>query len=204
MRTHVAARSEKAREARAVVDVALACASPLCEVLCKDASEVCVEEYRRCCEVLVLLSGMDPARVGGECTRPDQCTIWSAWSASGSALGVLLAKDPATLTIEDVLTVGCIVAPLWVQFGPLSSGIDAIIEVAGITTLEFLGMLLPAAFLNTIATPADERNLIIGPLLVELMRAPAEQVPDFAMRELNVPLALDTRCHVNLYCVMTF
>lgn len=81
-----------------VAEIAVACASPLCAVLYKDAVEVGAEEYRRACQVLTALSGVDPARVGGECTKPDQPHLWKAWCSTQSALGVMLAKDPAELT----------------------------------------------------------------------------------------------------------
>ena len=54
-------------------EIAVACASPLCEVLCKAVAEVGVAEYHRAAQVLTALSGVDPARVGGECYKPDQC-----------------------------------------------------------------------------------------------------------------------------------
>ena len=71
-----------------VVEIAVACASPLCEVLCKAVSEVGVAEYRRAAQVLTALSGVDPARVGGECWKPTQCNIFKVWMAPDSALGV--------------------------------------------------------------------------------------------------------------------
>jgi hypothetical protein len=72
----------------AVVEIAVACASPLCEVLCKAVSEVDVAEHRRASQVLTALSGVDPGRVGGECWKPDQTNICTAWMAPDSALGV--------------------------------------------------------------------------------------------------------------------
>jgi hypothetical protein len=81
----------------AVVETAaVACASPLCEVLCKAVSEVDAAEYHRAAQVLTVLSGVEPARVGGECIKPDQCNIFAAWSAPDSALGVgESGHDPA-------------------------------------------------------------------------------------------------------------
>ena len=81
----------------AVVDIAVACASPLCEVLCKAVSEVDVAEYHRASQVLAALNGVDPARVGGECWKPDQCNVWKVWTAPDRALGVgESSHDPAT------------------------------------------------------------------------------------------------------------
>ena len=71
-----------------LAEIAVACASPLCEVLCKAVSEVDVAEHRRASQVLTALSGVDPGRVGGECWKPDQTNICTAWMAPDSALGV--------------------------------------------------------------------------------------------------------------------
>ena len=48
-------------------------------------------------QVLAALSGVAPARVGGECWKPDQWNMTTAWTAPDSALGILLAKEPASL-----------------------------------------------------------------------------------------------------------
>jgi hypothetical protein len=97
MRKHVAARAAAVRESRSFVEIAVACASPLCEVLCKAVSEVDVAEYHRASQVLAALNGVDPARVGGECWKPDQCNVWKVWTAPDSALGVgESSHDPAT------------------------------------------------------------------------------------------------------------
>ena len=72
----------------AMGEIAVACASPLCEVLCKAVAEVDAAEYHRAAQVLIALSGAEPARVGGECIKPDQCNLFKAWMAPDSALGV--------------------------------------------------------------------------------------------------------------------
>ena len=72
----------------AVAEIAVACASPLCEVLCKAVAEVDVAEYHRASQVLAALSGVEPARVGGECWKPNQSNLFKAWTAPDSALGV--------------------------------------------------------------------------------------------------------------------
>jgi hypothetical protein len=85
-------------------DIAVACALPLCEVLCMDVAEVSHKEYRRAAQVLTALSSVAPARVGGECNKKPhtsaevKCNIYSAWTARDSALGKTLAKEPAALT----------------------------------------------------------------------------------------------------------
>ena len=72
----------------AVAEIAVACAVPLCEVLSKAISEVNATEYHRAWQVLTALSGVDPGRVGGECSKLDQCNTFTAWMAPDSALGV--------------------------------------------------------------------------------------------------------------------
>ena len=72
----------------AAAETAVACASPLCEVLCKAVAEMDVAEWNRAAQVLTALSGVEPARVGGECVKPDQCNICKVWMAPDSALGV--------------------------------------------------------------------------------------------------------------------
>jgi hypothetical protein len=171
--------SGSAEAASAAVEIAVACALPLCEVLCKAISEVDVAEYHRAAQVLTALSGVDPARVGGECWKPGQVNIFTAWMAPDSALGVLLAKDPASLSAEDAVTVALVWAPSVVQ-ASTSDSIDAIVRAAGIGTTEMNGMFMPAAFMFIVQTPSDERNLILCPLLVDLLKAP-EKLPDFAL-----------------------
>ena len=73
---------------QSVADIAVACASPLCEVLCKPASEVGVAEHQRAWQVLTALTGVDPTRVGGETWKADRCNYWNAMMAPDSALGV--------------------------------------------------------------------------------------------------------------------
>eukprot|EP01046_Picozoa_sp_COSAG06_P011845 COSAG06_NODE_682_length_13115_cov_17.917793_4_plen_497_part_00 len=184
MRTHVGARAAALRASQstdvAAKDIAVACASPLCEVLCKDVSEVGVEEHRRAAQVLTAISGIDPALVGGECMKPDQCSIiWKVWTAPNSALGVVLAKEPSALTAEDALTVACACAPVPVQWSS-STGIDGTIQAAGITTMEWVGMFMPANFMANVATPEDDMHLVLLPLLLQLLREP-DKLPAFAL-----------------------
>eukprot|EP01050_Picozoa_sp_SAG11_P001852 SAG11_NODE_86_length_17300_cov_11.466717_24_plen_88_part_00 len=77
------------------------------QVLCKPVTEVGVAEYRRASLVLTALSAVAPSSVGGECSKPGQCNIFTAWMTAESALGVVLAKDPASLSLDDALTVAC-------------------------------------------------------------------------------------------------
>jgi hypothetical protein len=128
----------QAEDPESLADIAVACASPLCEVLCKPVAEVSVAEYLRAAQVLTALSGVEPARVGGECYKPDQCNICTAFSAPDSALGTVMMKDPAGLTNEGVLLVACLYGPLAVQYST-SLGIDAAIHSAGIAFADAMG-----------------------------------------------------------------
>jgi hypothetical protein len=91
----------------------------------------------------------------------------------------VLAKDPASLSAEDTLTAGWAYAHFSVQLST-STGMDAPIHAAGIGTMEVMGMFMPANFMLNVATPSDDRNLILCPLLLELLTAP-EKLPDFAL-----------------------
>ena len=159
--------------------VAVACVAPLCEVLCRDAAEIGVVEYRRVALVLCAIAGIDPASVGGEGNRPGQCTVWSAWSAEASVLGAMLAKDPADLTLEDALTSGCahaMVIATWATY----RAIDAQLDCARIGAMDFIQSFNNSAFLCTIRCPDDERNLALAPLMLELLKEP-EKLPQFAL-----------------------
>eukprot|EP01046_Picozoa_sp_COSAG06_P041178 COSAG06_NODE_5080_length_3740_cov_20.335347_3_plen_444_part_00 len=185
---HFNATASAATSGDEVAEVAVACASPLCAVLCKPASEVDVTEYHRAWQVLTALCGVDPARVGGECCKPDQVNVYSAWMAPDSVLGEMLAKDPATLTSKDALTAGCAWAPLMVAY-TTEVGLDAVNQVAGIDQQQWIEMQMPAMFTYLSATPTDDRNLVLCPLLLDLLRAP-EKLPTFTL--VGVLAALST------------
>ena len=178
-------------EEKLMADIAVACASPLCEVLCKPVSEVSVAEYHRACQVLTALSGVDPVRVGGEACKLDQCTNFNVWKAPDSALGVMLGKEPSALTPEDALTAAFAFAPQIVQMATCNS-VDAAVQVAGITALEWVSKWIDTEFMNLVTTPTDDRNLVLVPLLLELLKAP-EKLPDFVLREILSP-ASSWRC----------
>jgi hypothetical protein len=179
MRKHAQARAATRHDADAVVEIAVAMAVPLCEVLCRPASEVSVTEWRRAAQVLTAMSSLEPARVGGECTKPKQCNAWSVLTAPDSALGAVWAKQSAALTVEDALTVGLSCAAFGVQWSTCG-GVDATMQAAGIDMMEFFGMFLPAHQLGPVATPSDDRNLALCPLLEKLLIAP-ERLPEFAL-----------------------
>ena len=91
----------------------------------------------------------------------------------------VLAKEPASLSAEDALTAGWGYAAFAMQVST-STGWGAVIEAAGIGSMEFLGMLMPAAYVVNVAASSDDRNLVLCPLLLELLTAP-EKLPDFAL-----------------------
>jgi hypothetical protein len=91
----------------------------------------------------------------------------------------VLAKEPASLSAEDALTVGWALAPVAVQVST-STGPDAPTQAAGIGTMELLGMWMPAHFMQNTRTPTDDRNLALCPLFMELLKAP-EELPDFGL-----------------------
>ena len=90
-----------------------------------------------------------------------------------------MAKEPASLSAEDALTAGLAYAPFAVQ-SSTSTGFDANLQAAGIGAMEWAGMFVPAAFMANVRTPSDDRNLVLCPLLLELLAAP-EKLPDFAL-----------------------
>ena len=91
----------------------------------------------------------------------------------------VLAKEPASLSAEDALTAGWGYAAFAMQVST-STGWGAVIEAAGIGSMEFLGMLMPAAYVVNVAASSDDRNLVLCPLLMDLLRPP-EKLPDFAL-----------------------
>ena len=91
----------------------------------------------------------------------------------------MVAKEPASLLLEDALTVSLAIAPHMLQVST-STGFDAAIQAAGIGTMEMLGMFMSANFLFNGATPSDDQNMFLCPLLLELLTAP-EKLPDFAL-----------------------
>ncbi len=162
-----------------LLDIAVACASPLCEVLCKPVSEVGAQELRRASLVLVALVAIDTRRVGGECYKPNQFNIIKAQLAPESALGVLLGKRPAALTLDDALTAGFIMGVYTVQWSE-ATGMSPGLQAAGTTWEAFMGEFAPAQYMLNTGTPSDDRNMVLCPLLLELLRAP-EKLPEFAL-----------------------
>jgi hypothetical protein len=97
-----------------------------------------------------------------------------------SAFGMALTKAPATLTVEDALTVALAVAPQVVHMAA-PRGWDANFEHAGTTAGDFISsQFMPSQFLLNVKTPTDDLHLALFPLMLELLAAP-ETLPDFAL-----------------------
>jgi len=179
---------------QASAEIAVACASPLCAVLCKPVAEVSAEEWHRVCEVLYALSGLDPARVGGECQKADQVGLYQAdqypgvWLAPESAHGAVVAKEPASLTAEDALIVAKAISLQAVQHST-SAGMSATCVAAGMTEAECAGMIIPAQLLLNTRSPTDERHMALVPHMLEWLKTP-EQLSDSAHSERAVTSSL--------------
>jgi hypothetical protein len=161
--------------------VAAAVASPLCAVLCKHAAEVGATEYMRCAQVLTALSGVDPVGVGAACVTPDApVTIFDAWLSADSALGAMVAKEPHALVAEDALLNALALAPMMVQWSTWQ-GMDGPSLASGMTATECFGKDLESWWLLPVDPRFKEsRNMVVGPMLLELLRDP-ESLPTFAM-----------------------
>ena len=99
----------------------------------------------------------------------------------------MLAKEPASLSAEDALTVSFALVAISVQVSTFT-GVDAPLQAAGIGGMEWADMYMPASFMINVATPSDDRNLVLCQLLLELLKAP-EKLPDFVLG--GVLFALD-------------
>ena len=161
------------------VEIAVACALPLLEVLCRPVGEVDVAEFHRASQVLAALSGLDPARVGGECSKPNRPNQVMCWTTPDNAFGAVLAKEPASLSAEDARTVAWAEAAYWVQLS-LPTGAEAVCNAAGITFAEYMPAFSQSKFMLPIRTPSDDRPLVIVPQMLELIREPAK-LPDFML-----------------------
>lgn len=161
--------------------IAVAVASPLCAVLCKHVSEVNAEEYMRCAQVLTALSGVDPVAVGAACVAADaQTTIFDVWQSADSALGAVVSKQEHALTAKDALLTALAFAPMIVHWSTWQ-GLDGPALASGMTATECFNKILEPYFLLPVDPRNQEsRNIVLCPLLIELLRSP-EKLPPFAM-----------------------
>ena len=98
MRQHMHARAERRQQDRTLADVGVACVSPLCAIMCRDAAEVALEEFQRVAGVLLALALLDPILVGAELCKLSQPNFVAICKSAGNVFGAALAKDPQELT----------------------------------------------------------------------------------------------------------
>ena len=98
MRQHMHARAERRQQDRTLADVGVACVSPLCAIMCRDAAEVALEEFQRVAGVILALASLDPILVGAELVKVNQPNYIAIAKSAGSVFGAALAKDPQEMT----------------------------------------------------------------------------------------------------------
>jgi hypothetical protein len=98
MRQHMHARAERRQQDRTLADVGVACVSPLCAIMCRDAAEISLEEFQRVAGLLLALVSLDPVPVGAELYKLNKPNYFAICKSAGSAFGAALAKDPQELT----------------------------------------------------------------------------------------------------------
>ena len=69
---------------RTLADVGVACVSPLCAMMCRDATEVALEEFQRVAGVLLALASLDPILVGAELYKLNQPAYYAIAKSAGS------------------------------------------------------------------------------------------------------------------------
>jgi len=98
MRQHMHARAERRQQDRTLADVGVACVSPLCAIMCRDATEVTLEEFQRVAGLILALASLDPILVGAELYKLNQPNFVAICKSASSVFGAALAKDPHDLT----------------------------------------------------------------------------------------------------------
>lgn len=94
MRQHIQMRAERRQQDLIHADAAVACTAALCAAMCRDASEVDLEEFQRMSELLLALAALDPIRVGGELLKPTQPNLSAICMSTESVFGAALSKNP--------------------------------------------------------------------------------------------------------------
>jgi hypothetical protein len=155
---------------RVRADTAVACVVPLCAVLCKDASEVGVEEYQRATTALLGLAPLDIDRVAAEVTILDKghCAVATA---RGSVFGRVVGKSPAELTPEDALIYAGqqgVMNLMWPRT------MQASFDIAGVAWADFMPSHVAASHLFGGAVRKDDAfNLSLVTLIMGLLRSAA-------------------------------
>lgn len=161
-------------------DVAVACTSALCAVMCRDASEVDLAEYQRAALMIGALTALDRARVAGETIKMGQPNWFALSKSSSSVFGAALKKDPEHLTQEDVLAMVCVDH---VHCVPWVKGLDLVAAHAGLTGDEVVTEAVSAMFLapgGGLSLEDDSRCLAVSSHVVDMLRDPAHKpIRDF-------------------------
>jgi hypothetical protein len=147
------------------VPLLCACAPPMFEVMCMDAAEVDSAEYQRVGLLLCAMVSVDALAVGACCLKDD---VWvTPYSASGSALGVMLAKPVAALTEADALTLACQYA--WVP--PVDSkGYAAVLAAAGVDEAHFMMECFVKHLPSYLVKGTTARNLKLSTHVLEMLQ----------------------------------
>jgi hypothetical protein len=155
-------------ESEGIASTFEACAIPLCELLLKPVAEVDAAEYRRAALVLTAIGGVAHTRVGAvlsDIRKP--INFWAVlsgtpvgqpWTPPRSALGVALAKDPASLTAEDALTVAVGFSTFLTPMST-SNGMEPAFEAVGITFLDFAAAYFPVRSPRPAPNPSHTHRL---------------------------------------------
>ena len=163
-------RSEGLAELKALDDVgdAVACLAPLVTgVLAADVEKVGGAEARRAYHALAGLCSLDPLAIGAEFFRSNLYA--PAWNASGSALGVTLAKDPEAWSHADIVLAGCSPLAMWSMF---NRSFTDTCTAAGVDEVAAFGHLVANEPFMREADAAKVERMVLRAL--DLLREPPE------------------------------
>jgi hypothetical protein len=172
MRKHTISRLERRMRDQKSGDVAVASISALCLVMCREASEVDIEEYQRVAMLIDGLCKVDRDRVSSQLIRAGETNFFDVCSSTTSALGVAITKDPQDLTEADVLAFASmeLVMTAWIP-----KNMDVSIDGAGANAMEIFAQLMGShclLFGTGRAMPEDDRNLAVVELGLGMLRKP--------------------------------
>ena len=157
----------------------VACARPLIQsVLCAPLSRVGAEEWRRAALLLYEMTKVDDVAVLGEmCRKDDQgdplhSTIFSA---PGTVLTVMLAKEPSEWDRDDALTMAASLA-VWVSLfaAGFTAAVIAMVEVSEMELFGSLGKHCP--WIGEAYPPDHFASLAL--LCMELVRSEIDDQPE--------------------------
>eukprot|EP01049_Picozoa_sp_SAG25_P011047 SAG25_NODE_1288_length_3404_cov_3.277761_4_plen_489_part_00 len=169
---HTSARLQRRPKNKTMADIAVQCLPALCLVMCKEASEVRLEEYQQLAVLIRSLSKLDPLRMSGQIIRPGVTNFFDVLKAPASVLALALQKAPQDLTEADAITFICFEA-LWTLVANKDLERCAVAE-SGMTVMEMMNQYyMPAHCLlvgGGLSTDTDDRNMAIGELVVGMLR----------------------------------